>query len=73
MDPNLIPIDYPVQPLKANDHAKDRATCGHCGLSWDDGVSTQLTPRVKWRGDDALGLELTVAGADALKHAQGVV
>lgn len=44
MDPDIVPIDWPVQPLKANDHAKDRATCGHCGLSWDDGVSTSLTP-----------------------------
>jgi hypothetical protein len=39
-----IPANYPVQPLKAGDEAKCAATCGTCGLSWDDGVSTSLTP-----------------------------
>jgi len=39
-----IPKDHPVQPLKPEQSAKDKATCGHCGLSWDDGISTSLTP-----------------------------
>jgi hypothetical protein len=39
-----IPLDYPVKPLRANEKAKDRVTCGTCGLSWDDAVSTSMTP-----------------------------
>jgi len=39
-----IPKSYPVQPLADGQPAKDRATCDHCGLSWDDGVSTSITP-----------------------------
>ena len=39
-----IPKDYEVQPLKPGQKAKDRATCGHCGLSWDDGKITSMTP-----------------------------
>jgi hypothetical protein len=39
-----IPKKYPVRPLRKNAHAKDRATCGSCGLSWDDGISTSMTP-----------------------------
>jgi hypothetical protein len=39
-----IPSDFPVQPLKSNQKAKDKATCGHCGLSWDDGIITSYTP-----------------------------
>lgn len=39
-----IPADWPVQPLKTGQAAKDEACCGHCGLSWDDGVSTSMTP-----------------------------
>lgn len=39
-----IPQDYPVQPLAPNDNAKGRATCGHCGLSWDDDKVTEMTP-----------------------------
>lgn len=39
-----IPSDHPVQPLKDNEPAKSRATCGSCGLSWDDGISTSMTP-----------------------------
>lgn len=41
---NRIPHDYPVQPLADNATAKDRATCGTCGLSWDDGKVTGMTP-----------------------------
>jgi hypothetical protein len=39
-----IPKDFPVQPLKPGDEAEDRATCGTCGLSWDDGEITSMTP-----------------------------
>lgn len=39
-----IPADWPVQPLKPGQEAKDKATCGTCGLSWDDGISTSMTP-----------------------------
>jgi len=39
-----IPADFPVQPLAADAPAKDRVTCGTCGLSWDDGVATSYTP-----------------------------
>jgi hypothetical protein len=39
-----IPKDYPVRPLAPNQPAKDKATCQTCGLSWDDGISTSITP-----------------------------
>jgi hypothetical protein len=39
-----IPPDYPVQPLKDGQVAECRALCGTCGLAWDDGVSTSMTP-----------------------------
>jgi hypothetical protein len=39
-----IPSDFAVQPLKAGETAKDKVTCGTCGLSWDDGISTGYTP-----------------------------
>lgn len=41
-----VPTDFPVQPLKPGEEtrAKDPATCGTCGLTWDDGVSTDWTP-----------------------------
>ena len=39
-----IPKDFPVQPLKPGEVAKDKATCGHCKLSWDDGKVTSWTP-----------------------------
>ena len=39
-----IPKDYEVQPLKPNQPAEDRCTCGHCGLSWDDAICTGITP-----------------------------
>lgn len=39
-----IPKDFAVQPLKLGQFAKVKATCGHCGLSWDDGKSTSWTP-----------------------------
>ena len=39
-----IPKDWPVQPLKPGQKAEDKATCGHCGRSWDDAKVTELTP-----------------------------
>lgn len=42
--PSEIPKDFPVRPLRAGQRAIDRATCGTCGLSWDDGKSTSYTP-----------------------------
>jgi len=43
-NPPRIPKDYEVQPLKPGQPAKARATCGTCGLSWDDAISTSMTP-----------------------------
>lgn len=41
-----VPADFPVQPLQPEQvsQAKDPVTCGTCGLTWDDGVSTSYTP-----------------------------
>lgn len=39
-----VPEDYAVQPLSPDQPAKDRVTCGVCGLSWDDGIATSMTP-----------------------------
>jgi hypothetical protein len=41
-----IPADFPVQPLSARQACEcpTAAICGHCGLSWDDGKITSLTP-----------------------------
>jgi hypothetical protein len=39
-----VPKDFPVQPLKPGEPAKDKATCGTCGRSWDDGKITGWTP-----------------------------
>lgn len=44
LEANAIPADFPVQPITANDPAVDLATCGDCGLSWDDGKVTSMTP-----------------------------
>lgn len=45
IDPDAIPADFEVQPIDPDDAtAKDPATCGTCGLTWDDGVSTSWTP-----------------------------
>lgn len=37
-------ITYPVMVLGPTDPATDRVTCGTCGRSWDDAVSTAYTP-----------------------------
>jgi hypothetical protein len=39
-----IPKGFEVRPLKPGQKAVDKATCGHCGLSWDDDVVTSMTP-----------------------------
>lgn len=39
-----VPKDFPVKVLKPGEPAKDRATCGNCGRSWDDAIGTELTP-----------------------------
>lgn len=39
-----IPRSFAVRPLRKGQTAKDRCTCGTCGLSWDDGISTSWTP-----------------------------
>ena len=39
-----IPKDFAVQPLKPGAEAKDRVTCGTCGLAWDDAIPTSWTP-----------------------------
>lgn len=39
-----VPSNFPVQPLGPTDQAKDRVTCGTCGLSWDDAIPTSYTP-----------------------------
>ena len=39
-----IPKSWPVQPLKASETATDKATCGTCGVSWDDVKVTSITP-----------------------------
>jgi hypothetical protein len=45
IDPATIPADFPVQPIVPElASAIDPATCGTCGLTWDDGVSTSWTP-----------------------------
>jgi hypothetical protein len=39
-----VPSSWPVRPLSPNEKAKERATCGECGRSWDDGRATGMTP-----------------------------
>lgn len=39
-----IPGNFAVQPLKPGEKAKDKVTCGTCGLSWDDAIPTAWTP-----------------------------
>lgn len=39
-----IPKNFPVQPLKPGQPSEDKATCGICGLSWDDAIITSMTP-----------------------------
>lgn len=42
--PGPVPDDFAVRPLMHGDEATDRVTCGTCGRSWDDAISTSWTP-----------------------------
>jgi hypothetical protein len=51
LDPAAIPASHPVQPVApTSSHGRDLmaagslATCGACGLAWDDGQATAYTP-----------------------------
>jgi hypothetical protein len=46
MKPPRIPKTFAVQPLNPRQvkSAIDPATCGTCGLTWDDGIITSWTP-----------------------------
>jgi hypothetical protein len=39
-----VPYDYPVTELDDDDNPPGRTTCYTCGRSWDDRISTALTP-----------------------------
>jgi hypothetical protein len=39
-----VPKDFEVQPLKPGENPEGKATCGYCGLSWDDDKVTGITP-----------------------------
>jgi hypothetical protein len=39
-----IPATFPVQPIKSGEYAKDRATCGTCGLSWFEYFHSHASP-----------------------------
>jgi hypothetical protein len=44
-----IPADFPVRPIDTDDPEQVRnvtrgATCGTCGLTWDDAIPTSMTP-----------------------------
>lgn len=42
--PREVPADFPVKVIADTDPAENRATCGTCGRSWDDGIPTSWTP-----------------------------
>lgn len=45
LDPDDVPDGFPVRPIDPDDPtAGDVMTCGSCGLSWDDSISTAWTP-----------------------------
>lgn len=39
-----VPSGWPVQPIEQDRRVKNLCTCLTCGRSWDDGVSTSITP-----------------------------
>ncbi len=39
-----IPADWAVRPLRPEETCPGRATCGVCGLSWDNDLVTSMTP-----------------------------
>lgn len=45
LEPSAIPADFEVRPISPDDSAAtDPATCGTCGLTWDDAKPTSWTP-----------------------------
>lgn len=47
MEPDEVPADFEVQPLTTDAEvaaAVEPAICGYCGLIWDNGKSTGITP-----------------------------
>jgi len=44
LSPEDIPEDWPVQPTEPGDENAHTATCGVCGLSWNDTTVTSMTP-----------------------------
>jgi hypothetical protein len=44
MSVKRIPKSFPVKPLLLGQPAKNKVTCGYCGLSWDEGIITYWTP-----------------------------
>lgn len=44
VEPVEVPDDFPVRPLADGEPAAARVTCGACGLSWDDAITTERTP-----------------------------
>lgn len=43
-DNSAIPKDWPVQSVEPDGSNPNLATCGTCGRTWDDSVSTSMTP-----------------------------
>lgn len=43
LSPDDIPADHPVRPVESTGVGA-LATCGTCGLSWDDSLVTSMTP-----------------------------
>lgn len=43
-DKMKIPKTHEVRPLKSTENPIDKVTCYTCGRSWDDGISTGITP-----------------------------
>lgn len=39
-----VPEDFPVRPLGPDENPPGKTTCGYCGLSWDDDITTTYTP-----------------------------
>jgi hypothetical protein len=44
MNHEPIPTDFPVKIVPPGTKGEGIATCGHCGLSWDDSIVTDWTP-----------------------------
>jgi len=46
LDASAIPFDFPVVPITPTHPGRVYAvaTCGECGLSWDDTIPTTYTP-----------------------------